>query len=106
MPTVVRVCGLDFRVKLWDNKAADNTGAYGLCDKGTLTILIQEDLNVQQEARVLLHEVLHACHMCGGLREAPADDEEERIVDIFTYQLVTVVRDNPQFIKYLQDAFK
>lgn len=107
MPETIRVCGLDYTIKVWDRLAADNAGAYGLCDKGNLTILVQEGLKSQQEARVLLHEVIHACFMSGGLREiSDSHKQEEQVVDILAYQLVTVIRDNPGFVAYMQEAFR
>lgn len=106
MPATIRVCGTDWTVKPWGQQASHNTEAYGMCDKSTLVILIRADMAIQQEAQVLLHEVFHACWTMGGMREFNDANDEERVVSIVTYQFLTVIRDNPAFIKYLQEAFR
>lgn len=103
-PLSVRVGVFDFTVKPWDKRAADNTGAYGLCDKGSLTILIQQDMPIQQEAQILLHELFHACYFAGGLRDTEGD--EERLVAIMSFQVAGVVRDNPDLMAYLGAALR
>lgn len=101
-PRTVRVGPLDWAIKQWDARAANNSEAYGMCDKGTLTILIQEGLTLQWEQHVVLHELLHAMHSTGSVRELAADRNlEEGTVSIFTYQLQGLMRDNPELMAYL-----
>lgn len=101
-PRTIRVGPLDWTIKPWDARAANNSAAYGMCDKGTLTILIQEDLPIQWEQHVVLHELLHAMHSTGGVRELVSDGNlEEGTVSIFTYQLQGLMRDNPELMDYL-----
>lgn len=104
LPASVRVGALDYAIKPWSQKAADNTRAYGMCDRATLVILIQEDLTPQKQAEVLLHEILHACYDNAGLNMEPTL-EEERVVNGMGYQLLQVIRDNPKLMVFLQAVF-
>lgn len=105
-PTSVRIGGLDYTIKSWEKRAADNSGAYGICDRETLVILIVDYLPPQREAEVLLHEVLHGAYDCGGLNAIREGLSEERTVGVLTHQLVAIWRDNPQLVAYLEGVFR
>jgi hypothetical protein len=101
-PRKVRVGPFDWTVKSWDSRAAGNSAAYGMCDTGTLTILVQEGLTLQWEQHVLIHELFHAMHSTGAVRElTPNRDLEEGTVAIFAFQLLGLMRDNPELMAYL-----
>lgn len=101
-PRTIRVGPFDWTIKPWDSRAAGNSAAYGMCDTGTLTILVQEGLTIQWEQHVLLHELLHAMHSTGAVRELAADSSlEEGIVSIFAFQFMGLMRDNPDLMAYL-----
>lgn len=104
LPARVRIGALDYTVKPWSPMAADNTSAYGMCDRSTCVILIREDLVPQKMAEVLVHEVLHACYHGAGL----VIDEgisEERIVLALALQWVQVLRDNPALLSFILEVF-
>ncbi len=63
-------------------------------------IRVREDLNRDDMARILLHEVLHAAFYMGDL----AEDQEERIVTVLANQLTGVWRDNPEFVRFMNDC--
>jgi hypothetical protein len=101
-PTTIRVGPFDWTIKPWDPRAANNSAAYGMCDTGNLTILVQTGLTLQWEQHVLLHELFHAMHSTGGVRElAPNRDLEEGTVAIFAFQFLGLMRDNPDLMAYL-----
>jgi hypothetical protein len=104
LPKSVRIGALDYKVKTWSPKAADNTGALGLCDRETCKILLKGTLGPQKMAEVLLHEVVHGCFDGAGLR-VDLGPHEENIVNGLGYQLLQVIRDNPKLIAFLQGAF-
>ncbi|WP_269929964.1 hypothetical protein [Aminobacter sp. HY435] len=106
MPATVRVGGLDYTIKPWNRMAADNTGAYGMCDRSTLVILIQEGLTPQWEAHVLVHEVLHAAYAAAGMTAIHEHVSEERLVGALSYQLIQVWRDNPDLVAYIEAVFR
>jgi len=102
-PRTIRVGPFDWAIKPWDPRAAGNTAAYGMCDTGTLTILIQEGLTLQWEQHVLIHELFHAMHSTGAVRELAFDSNlEEGTVAIFAFQMLGLMRDNPDLMAYLQ----
>lgn len=105
-PSPIRIGGLDYEVKLWERRAADNSNAYGICDRETCVILIAEGLVPQREAEVLLHEVLHAAYDCAGLNAIRADLSEERTVGTLTHQLIAIWRDNPKLVQYMEQVFR
>lgn len=101
-PKTIRVGPFDWTIKEWDPRAANNTAAYGMCDNSTQTILVQTGLSLQWEQHVLLHELLHAMHTTGGLRELAHDSNlEEGTVAILAFQLLGLMRDNPDLMAYL-----
>lgn len=102
-PRIVRIGPFDWTLKPWDPRAAGNTGAYGYCDNTTQTILVQEGLSLQWEQHVVLHEIFHAMHTTGGIRELAMDGNlEEGTVAIFAFQMIGLIRDNPDLMAYLQ----
>lgn len=60
-------------------------------------------------ATSVLHEILHAAIAESGMRAIIASmnltwDLEEEIVSRMEGQLYSALRDNPKFVKYLQEA--
>ncbi|MDG4856409.1 hypothetical protein [Mesorhizobium sp. WSM4982] len=107
MPATVVVGGLVYEVVKWSKADAEKAEAWGQCHKDDLRITIKEGLHIQQEARVLLHEVMHAAHMSGGVRELDVTaDAEERLVDVLTFQITAIIRHNPALVAYLQAALR
>lgn len=104
LPTSVRVGALDYAVKVWNKQAADNTGAYGLCDRSSCTILVRTDVPEQKVAEVLLHEITHAAYDGLGLNTKQVRDEEE-IVNSLGYIHLQVLRDNPHLTAYINGVF-
>ncbi|RWP84752.1 MAG: hypothetical protein EOR11_20035 [Mesorhizobium sp.] len=101
-PTSVKIGPFTWTIKSWDVRASNNTGAYGLCDKTTQTILIEDGMTLQWEQHIVLHEMLHACYCVAGLRELRgADDQEEAHVALLAFSLIGVLQDNPEMVAYL-----
>lgn len=103
-PATVRIGAFTWAIKDWEARAADNSRAYGMCDKGTHTILIQEGMRPQKEAEVLLHEVFHAIYDVSGLGLMD-NMPEEPIVNMLGYHMLQVIRDNPNLMAYLAACF-
>jgi hypothetical protein len=51
------------------------------------------------ERAVLLHEILHACFVDSSYEMTY--EEEERVVATLTNPLLSVLRDNPDVVRYL-----
>ena len=70
---------------------------YGNWDARYLTITLDPSQADSQVAETLLHELLHACADAAGLDE----DDEERTVNAIAPRLLSVLRDNPQLVRFL-----
>lgn len=102
-PSSVKIGPFAWTLKSWDVRASNNTGAYGLCDRSTQTILIEDGMTLQWEQHIVLHEVLHACYCVAGLRElSGVHDQEEAHVALLAFTLIGVLQDNPELTAYLQ----
>ena len=101
-PAAIKVGPFVYRVKDWDQRAANNSEAWGMCDKATHTILLDQSMGPQKMREVLLHEINHAIYNAVGLN---IHDEisEERIVLAMTYQQLAVMRDNPDLVAWLME---
>lgn len=104
LPTTVRIGQYDYTIKRWNKLAADNAGCYGLCDRGTQTILVAGGMTMQHEAHVVVHEIFHAAWDTGSLREANANDEEYSVA-VLSNQWSQIIRDNPDLMAYLEQAY-
>lgn len=101
-PSSVKIGPFTWAIKSWDVRASNNSGAYGLCDKSTQTILIEDGMPPQWERHIVLHEMLHACYCVAGLRELHgADDQEEAHVALLAIALIGVLQENPEMVAYL-----
>lgn len=101
-PRAIKIGPFMWAVKPWDTRAANNSEAYGMCDKATQTLLIQEGMTLQWERHVVVHEVLHACYCVSGLRELDSvRDPEEATVALLAFTLLGVVQENPELMAYL-----
>ena len=97
-PTYLRVGPIVYRVVDWDYHAAHSVDRDGECDRANRIIRVREDLNGDDKARILLHEVLHACYSMGDLADG---DAEEKVVTVLANQLAQVWRDNPDFVRFM-----
>lgn len=105
-PTTVRVGYRTFKIERWDTTKARAAHCTGQMCPFTATISV-DATRIDQEpieaGNTLLHEIMHACWLVGGVSD---DDKEERTVAILTNQLCQVWRDNPDVIAYLTESSK
>lgn len=76
------------------HNAAD---AYGFCCYDTQTIAITADLEKDQMADVVLHEIIHGVYYAMGLKES---SDEEKVAHRLATGLCTVFKSNPKFFKW------
>ncbi len=96
LPNSIKVGPFDFAVVEIAADIADRLREDG--DIAGYTIHIGAGQNGPRLADTVLHEVLHAIYRVWALSDA---DDEERTVTAMTTGLVSVLRDNPQFTKWL-----
>jgi hypothetical protein len=81
---------------------ADEQGIDGSFSSRRHRIEIREDLPPAEQAKVLMHEIIHACFECFNLPHEKLD--EERICLALDGPLTTVFTDNPWLIGVLHQA--
>lgn len=101
LPAHLRVGPVVYRVVEMDYQDAAAQGVDGLCELGQRTIRIREDLNRDDQARILLHEVLHAAYNMGDLSDGCT---EEKVVTVLANWVTAIWRDNPDFVRFMNDA--
>lgn len=98
-PFVLKIDHRNIEVKVlppgYDDTAA---GLYEACNSA---ILIDARISPQEQARVLLHEILHAVW---DIRNMPKNVTEELACGLLDGALATVIRDNPILLPMLGGA--
>ena len=106
-PPKVKVGYKDIDIDLVRSDFTKQTDCYGEYQHRANKIEIQKDLTPTDFANTLLHEILHAVvyeHSltCDG-NVLSVDTNEEIVVNSITNGLMTVIKDNPWFLKFLQE---
>ena len=106
-PPKVKVGYKDITINLVRSDFSKQTDCYGEYQHRANKIEIQQDLTPDDFANTLLHEVLHAVVYEHSLtvdgNVLSTDSNEEIVVNSITNGLMTVFKDNPWFLKFLQD---
>jgi hypothetical protein len=103
LPEKVKVAGYDFNIVDWPPIQAEATGRYGECSAQELEIRIRTDKQMSHTVNTFIHEVSHAIYWVYGIRD---EDAEERIVEMMGNGWAQVYRDNPDVLRFLNEAFK
>jgi Zn-dependent peptidase ImmA (M78 family) len=107
MPKTIKVGPWIYSINNMTKDTGEISGALGACNSTYKKIFVKENLNDQERAGTLLHEVLHAVFRNTGLFQLENISEyEETIVTQFEIGLLGVIRDNPDFVPYLQRLLK
>ena len=81
--------------------ATDQAGGVDLSGQA---IIYDPGLHSMQERDTILHELLHCIIFQTPLRKTITDqEEEERLVWTLSPRILALLRDNPQFVKYLTE---
>jgi len=75
----------------------------GLYNSTTQQISIAADLGFERQRATFLHEVLHACLTITDLASLLANDLDEHVVSALAPVLLAWMRDNPDWVSYLQE---
>jgi hypothetical protein len=99
MPQRLRVGPFDYTVQSWPSREASAAERFGECDRFNNVIRVRDDISEQRSAETMIHEILHAVWDTQGLGD---NDAEERIVTCLALGLSQVIRDNPDFVAWMQ----
>jgi hypothetical protein len=100
MPKKIKVGAVDYTIHLLEPK---DKGQYGVCVYDHQRIYLTPNMMHQQASDTLLHEVMHAIWSEAGLDHIP-DLNEETVIRTMATWLRMVIRDNPDFTKFIVNA--
>ena len=69
-----------------------------------LLIRISADVHPKVKATVLLHEVLHAASYTRLFDQSTPDKSPEQIIESIEFSLFSILRENPEVVKYILEA--
>lgn len=106
IPLSVRVGPYRYTVKVDADRIKElekesNTDLYGITTHGHLEIALQPDVADMVLRETLLHEVLHAVLFNTGISDRMTDKAEEHLVRALSPALFSLLRDNPDLVRYL-----
>ena len=92
------------RTKKQDSLLAESN--YGYTRDDINLIVVDSTLHLTKKKVTLLHEVLHAARMVFELSVRPSDkasfdDWEHYFISIYEQSLITILKDNPELLKWL-----
>jgi hypothetical protein len=97
-PTEIRVMGRNYQV-LFDHESPLELSSLGTCNNQLMLIAVKEGQHPVEEADTLVHEVFHAIWYTMHISGSGAGEEE--VVRRMASGFMSVLMDNPQFLKYL-----
>lgn len=97
-PSSVRVGPHTIAISLKPREEALTEEAWGCYNLETMTIWVQQELAPSKQARVLLHEIIHALWDVGELGE---ETDEETAVSVLSTQLLAAMHDNPGVFRWI-----
>ena len=102
LPKTIKVGYADYKIVQMKREIADADSKDGHCNVREHIITIRAENRPQSEiANTLLHEVMHAIwYMWGN----GSGQEEETCVTTLSNGLLTVMRDNKEFVEYTTEA--
>lgn len=96
MATTVKVCHLDYEVRLSDEIMFQGYECDGLCDKDNCVIEVANGMSDALKVETLLHEIGHAVNSVAGLTD---ESTEEEFVARSTPLWILVFKENPLLIQ-------
>jgi hypothetical protein len=103
LPQKIKIGYADIDIVPMKSLEGFSHGCYGHFSESELCIRIITDLKPLVVMNTLIHEVMHACFFMGGLSD---DDDEERTVNTMSNQYCQVLRDNPEYNKFVQTCLR
>ena len=103
MPTSIRIGPFNYIIETLDPKDVDHHSILGDFNHYLQRIRIHRDMGIQRQAETLMHEVLHGAWANAHLGK---EADEETVVTRISYQLIQILRDNPDFVSFIDAASK
>lgn len=95
LPKKIRIGYKGFKVEPWKSES----DTYGVIDYKTGLIKIKDDLDDEETANTLIHEILHGIFYETGLSLDMKYDEEEKLVFVLANSICRFFLENPKLVK-------
>lgn len=103
LPSSIRVAAFDIEIRQWTAHDGDDRGCFGEFSARQQSIRVDESLKPQKLLDTTLHELNHAVWWAYNLDD---EDKEERVVATYATAWVQIWRDNPEFLKWMNDMVR
>ena len=103
LPEKIKVGYADIAIIPMEHMEGFAHGVYGHFSAPELCIRISTDLDKMVVMNTLVHEILHACYFVGNIED---EDDEEKTVTVLANVYAQVLRDNPEYNKFIQRCIK
>jgi len=103
LPEKIKVLSADYTIKTVGADWVKETESRGQCDCNNHIITIPDVGKPCQQLDTMTHELLHA--VC-DLMQLTDDDKEEDYVSRMATGLIAVLRDNPEYRKWMWQTLK
>ncbi len=100
-PATIKVGYTTLDVVPFSLDLAATPNLYGRFDRAACTIEYHAKQHPQHILDTFIHEVLHACWAQAALSD---DDDEERIITGLSNAFTQVLKDNPEFLKWIRSV--
>jgi hypothetical protein len=102
-PDIITIAPFDYAVRD-EPQLQERAGVVGLCNTDTLHLYLDGGLPYGVEAETLLHETLHAMWAQTNLQKRFTDKQQEAVVWALAPRLLSLLRDNPELVKWLTNG--
>lgn len=94
-PSRVKLLASDLDIVMVSNLTEGNHTAFGIYDDKTSTISVLDGCSKSATQDTIVHEIIHAILQAYEL-------DSEKIVRVLTPGILSIIRENPDLVKYLQ----
>ena len=101
VPTSLKAGFAHFYIRVFGDVHGLNPRNKGAVTHRTRSIDLDGTSVLGDGAEVLLHEVLHVAYENGGLSTIFDNQAEEKIINILSTQLATMMHDNPDLFRWI-----
>lgn len=103
LPSKCKIGGVSFTI---GNEHVSDPDNYGGLNLHTNYIFVNPKMGKEQQRLSLVHELLHVLVNYSGAKSVAklTAEQEEILVTVMEPMLLSLLRDNPQIIKFLQEG--